>query len=78
MKILNQGFDHVEFIVKDVDQHASMYQRMGFEKVGERKLAAKGTRSAADNSSRLHPLGPVSCCPQRGCRTRTGQDETPQ
>jgi 4-hydroxyphenylpyruvate dioxygenase-like putative hemolysin len=45
MKILKQGFDHVEFIVKDVDQHASIYQRMGFEKIGERKLAAKGTRS---------------------------------
>jgi 4-hydroxyphenylpyruvate dioxygenase len=45
MKILNQGFDHVEFIVKDIDQHASMYKRMGFEKIGERRLAAKGTRS---------------------------------
>jgi 4-hydroxyphenylpyruvate dioxygenase len=45
MKILNQGFDHVEFIVRDVDQHAKMYQRMGFEKIGERRLSAAGTRS---------------------------------
>ena len=30
MKILNQGFDHVEFAVKDIAQHARTYERMGF------------------------------------------------
>lgn len=45
MKIQNQGFDHVEFIVDDIARHTSIYQRMGFEKIGERKLTAKGTQS---------------------------------
>ena len=41
MKILNQGFDHVEFIVNDISHHAKIYERMGFEKLGERKLEAE-------------------------------------
>lgn len=45
MKIQNQGFDHVEFIVNDVNEHSVLYQRMGFEKVGERRLPHRGTRS---------------------------------
>jgi 4-hydroxyphenylpyruvate dioxygenase len=45
MKFLNTGFDHVEFIVKSVDEHAGIYQRLGFEKVGERNLAHRGIRS---------------------------------
>lgn len=36
MKFQNQGFDHVEFVVRDLAPHASMYERMGFEKIGER------------------------------------------
>lgn len=46
MKIQNQGFDHVEFTVKNIAQHAKTYERMGFEKIGERVLPAKGTKSA--------------------------------
>jgi 4-hydroxyphenylpyruvate dioxygenase len=46
MKIQNQGFDHVEFIVNDIAKHARTYERMGFEKVGERHLKEKGTKSA--------------------------------
>lgn len=46
MKIQNQGFDHVEFIVNDIAAHASVYERMGFEKVGERHLLSQGTKSA--------------------------------
>jgi 4-hydroxyphenylpyruvate dioxygenase len=46
MKIQNQGFDHVEFIVHDIARHARTYERMGFEKVGERHLAHQGLRSA--------------------------------
>ena len=45
MKIQNQGFDHVEFVVKDITQHARTYERMGFEKVGERTLHNRGIRS---------------------------------
>lgn len=45
MKIQHQGFDHVEFIVQDVDAHGRMYEKLGFEKVGDRRLPAKGTRS---------------------------------
>jgi 4-hydroxyphenylpyruvate dioxygenase len=45
MRIQNQGFDHVEFIVNDIAAHSRVYERMGFEKVGERHLRHKGTRS---------------------------------
>jgi len=45
MKILNQGFDHVEFVLNDIDAHAATYRRMGYEKIGERHLPEKGTRS---------------------------------
>jgi 4-hydroxyphenylpyruvate dioxygenase len=45
MKIQNQGFDHVEFIVNDIAAHARTYERMGFERVGERHLKEKGTKS---------------------------------
>jgi 4-hydroxyphenylpyruvate dioxygenase len=46
IRIQNQGFDHVEFIVNDIAAHAKTYERMGFEKIGERHLEAKGLRSA--------------------------------
>lgn len=45
MKILNQGFDHVEFVVKDLAPMSRTFERMGFEKIGERNLSAKGLRS---------------------------------
>jgi 4-hydroxyphenylpyruvate dioxygenase len=45
MKIQNQGFDHVEFIVNDIASQAKTYERMGFEKVGERVLPDKGLKS---------------------------------
>lgn len=45
MKIQNQGFDHVEFVVSEITPHAKMYRRMGFEKVGERTLAQRKLRS---------------------------------
>lgn len=45
MQIQNQGFDHVEFIVKDVQAHGRVYERMGFERVGERHLKDRGTQS---------------------------------
>jgi 4-hydroxyphenylpyruvate dioxygenase len=44
-KIQNQGFDHVEFILNDINAHAATYQRMGFEKAGERHLPKKGLKS---------------------------------
>ena len=43
MKILNHGFDHVEFVVQKVAPHAKMYERIGFEKTGER--LARGLRT---------------------------------
>ncbi len=45
MKFLNQGFDHVEFVVGDVSQQGRLYERMGFEKLGERRLESQGSRS---------------------------------
>lgn len=45
MKIQNQGFDHVEYIVRDLKPLTSIMTRMGFEKLGERTLSTKGTHS---------------------------------
>jgi 4-hydroxyphenylpyruvate dioxygenase len=44
MRILNQGFDHVEYIVQDLAKYAAMFSRLGFEKVGETHLKAKGLK----------------------------------
>ena len=46
MKIQNQGFDHVEFVVNDIESYTPMYKKMGFEKTGERHLVDRGTRTA--------------------------------
>lgn len=45
MKIQNQGFDHVEYIVNDIAPLCGTFDRMGFERVGERHLSAKGLKS---------------------------------
>ncbi len=45
MKLLNTGFDHVEFILNDTEKYSDFYRKMGFEKVGERTLRDRGTRS---------------------------------
>ncbi len=42
MKIQNQGFDHVEYIVRDLRQYAGVFERMGFERVGAAQLETKG------------------------------------
>ncbi|MGE0616675.1 MAG: 4-hydroxyphenylpyruvate dioxygenase [Bacteriovoracia bacterium] len=47
MKIQNQGFDHVEFVVSDLTRHEDMYRRMGFEKIGERFSKVKGSHTVA-------------------------------
>lgn len=45
MEIRNQGFDHVEFVVKDFKQMGSALEKLRFEKIGERKLSSQGTQS---------------------------------
>ncbi|HTL10858.1 MAG TPA: 4-hydroxyphenylpyruvate dioxygenase [Bdellovibrionota bacterium] len=45
MKILNQGFDHVEFAVKELGPHVQRWQRMGFEQIGKRDSKERGTES---------------------------------
>ncbi len=47
MQIINQGFDHVEFIVHDISKHLPMYTRMGFEIIGERAGAGTGLKTVA-------------------------------
>ncbi|MBL7716123.1 MAG: 4-hydroxyphenylpyruvate dioxygenase [Bdellovibrionales bacterium] len=44
-KIQNQGFDHVEFIVRKISEREGVYTRMGFEKIGERRSENRGTRT---------------------------------
>ncbi|MCC7442804.1 MAG: 4-hydroxyphenylpyruvate dioxygenase [Bdellovibrionales bacterium] len=45
MKILNQGFDHVEVAVRDLVPHIAMWERMGFERTGSRQWTERGTES---------------------------------
>jgi 4-hydroxyphenylpyruvate dioxygenase len=47
MQILNQGFDHVEYVLKDITPMQGVFARMGFEKIGERQSVQGGTRSVA-------------------------------
>jgi 4-hydroxyphenylpyruvate dioxygenase len=44
MKLLNQGFDHVEFTVRDLIPHEQMWEKMGFEKTADVQSATKGCR----------------------------------
>ncbi len=45
MEILNQGFDHVEYVLNDLRPMEQVFQRMGFEKIGDRNLTRQGTKS---------------------------------
>ncbi len=45
MKIQNQGFDHVEYILNDITPMREKFVRMGFEKIGERVQSEKGLKS---------------------------------
>ena len=44
MKFLGHGFDHVEFSVNQILTHQAMWEKMGFEKIADVTLAAKGAR----------------------------------
>ena len=44
MKFLNQGFDHVEFVVNKMDEHEAMWKRMGFEKTSDAFVHHRGAR----------------------------------
>lgn len=45
MKIQNQGFDHIEFVVGNLSQHVRMWEKMGFEKTGSRDGKKSGIES---------------------------------
>src|SRR4051794_3029116 len=65
MEILNQGFDHVEFVVNDVRAMGSTFEQLGFQKIGDRSLSSQGTKSVvyAQGFVRIvltQPTGPVS------------------
>ena len=45
MEILNQGFDHVEFVVGSLSMMSNVLRRMGFERVGQRTSFQQKTQS---------------------------------
>jgi 4-hydroxyphenylpyruvate dioxygenase len=45
MELLNQGFDHVEYVLQDTRPMESVFLRMGFEKIGQRTLVSQDTQS---------------------------------
>jgi hypothetical protein len=55
MKLLNQGFDHVEFAVGTIAPHQLTWEKMGFEKIADLKVSSKGARQVvmAQGSVRL-------------------------
>lgn len=56
MKILNQGFDHIEFVVHKIAHRAETYRKMGFERVGVRVAPERGTRSELFAQGRIRIL----------------------
>ena len=46
MKFLNQGFDHVEFVVNQISNHEQTWKRLGFEKIADVEVPTKGARHA--------------------------------
>ncbi len=44
MKLLNQGFDHVEFVVADISLHEQTWEKIGFEKTADVQVPSKGCR----------------------------------
>lgn len=44
MRLLNQGFDHVEFTVTDPQVHMEMWKKMGFEVTADVDVPSKGCR----------------------------------
>lgn len=47
MKIQNQGFDHVEYVVRDLNHHDKLWKKLGFEKIGERHVVDRGQKTVA-------------------------------
>ena len=47
MEILSQGFDHVEYVLNQIRPMSEIFERLGFEKIGERHLSRQGTRTVA-------------------------------
>lgn len=62
MEFKRQGFDHVEFVVKNSARMESIFKRMGFQKMGERKLPSQGTQSVlyAQGAVRLMLTQPLT------------------
>ncbi len=56
LNLKNEGFDHVEYIVKSIALRGNVYERMGFEKVGERHLPKRGIRSELYQQGRIRIL----------------------
>lgn len=45
MKVLNQGFDHVEYTVEKIAPVAALYEKMGFSRIGEGVDSKKKSKS---------------------------------
>lgn len=60
MKIQNQGFDHVEFVVRDLAKSSAAWERMGFEKIGSRHLPKRGIKSVLYAQGKVRLMGTQS------------------
>jgi 4-hydroxyphenylpyruvate dioxygenase len=45
MEFANFGFDHIEFVVSDLEKQGEMWERLGFQKIGKREQPQKGLSS---------------------------------
>lgn len=56
MKLLNEGFDHVEFVSRRIGTLAPTFERMGFQNVGARENSQEATRSLLYQQGRIRIL----------------------
>lgn len=56
MRIQNQGFDHIEYVLNKTAPMERQYVSMGFEVIGRRELPSRGTRSVLLAQGRVRIL----------------------
>lgn len=80
MKIQNQGFDHVEYVLRSIAPLEQRYRGMGFEVIGRRELPPRGIRSVLLAQGRVRilltePMGDFAQSGEECFRFLREQDE---
>jgi 4-hydroxyphenylpyruvate dioxygenase len=73
MNILNQGFDHVEFVLRDRQKLEAVFQRTGFEKIGARTAGSLPTVAYAQGKVRILLTEPKGASPAQDFLNQQGE-----